>query len=67
VTEFLTTEELRDMTGARLARKQMAWLAERNVPFRYDGQRVKVLKVIAAEWDLLAARASQGPRLDLVR
>jgi hypothetical protein len=45
----------------------MAWLVERGVPFRFDGARVRVLRVVAAECEILAGRASQGPRLDLVR
>lgn len=58
VQPFLTPAELREITGARLARKQVAWLAERAVPFRFDGHRLYVLRVIAQEWELLGSRAA---------
>jgi hypothetical protein len=66
-TDILSAAELRELTASNSARKQMAWLAERGVPFRFDGARVRVLRVVAAECEVLAGRASQGPRLDLVR
>jgi hypothetical protein len=66
-TDILSAAELREMTDSNSARKQMAWLVERGVPFRFDGARVRVLRVVAAECEILAGRASQGPRLDLVR
>jgi hypothetical protein len=65
--DLLSAAELREMTASNAARRQMAWLAERGVPFRFDGARVRVLRIVAAECDVLAGRASQGPRLDLVR
>jgi hypothetical protein len=65
--DILSPAELREMTASNSARRQMAWLAERGVPFRFDGARVRVLRVVAAECDIMASRASQGPRLDLVR
>jgi hypothetical protein len=65
--DILSPAELKELTEANSARRQMAWLMERGVPFRFDGARVRVLRVVAAECDILQGRASQGVRMDLVR
>jgi hypothetical protein len=65
--DILSPAELKELTDSGSARRQMGWLAERGVPFRFDGSRVRVLRVVAAECDILAGRATQGPRMDLVR
>lgn len=54
VDKYLSEDELRRLTDARAATKQLRWLAAHRVPCRFDGGRVYVLRAFAEEFDLLA-------------
>lgn len=67
-SEFLTREELRDLTGAGRAQAQARWLAEKGLPHRVDGRRVIVSRHHVRQW--LAGESlvlSAGPNWDAVR
>jgi hypothetical protein len=52
--KYLSANELRRLTEARAASKQLRWLASHRVPCRFDGGRVLVLRVLAEEFELMA-------------
>jgi hypothetical protein len=62
MTEYLSPEELADLTGSRSAIAQMKWLWREGMMFRFNGRSVYVLRVVAKE-----VRAPAEARLDLVR
>lgn len=61
-SEFLSSDELRELTDASRAGKQAAWLEENHVPYRHVGTRVLVSRMHIRAW--LEGRAivtSKGP------
>lgn len=66
-SEFLSADELHDLTDFKQSGKQAEWLRERGIPHRLDGRRVIVSRHHAREW--LAGRAvvsSNGPNWSAV-
>lgn len=53
--DHLSADELFRITDSKQARRQIAWLHAHRVPFRFDGKEVKVLRLVAQEWELLSA------------
>lgn len=50
MSEFLSTTELRDLTGLARIEKQAAWLTFRGIPHKKDGARVIVSRVHVQSW-----------------
>lgn len=50
MSEFLSTTELRDLTGLARTEKQSAWLTFRGIPHKKDGTRVIVSRVHVQSW-----------------
>jgi len=62
VTEFLTADELRTLTGYKAAPKQAAWLREQGIAHRQVGGRIIVSRVHTQAWlEGRPVRASSGP------
>lgn len=49
-TEFLSRDELRDLTGVARAAAQGRWLTEKGVPHHVDGRRVIVSRHHVRLW-----------------
>lgn len=65
--EFLTPEELRNLTGHARAGAQDGWLAERGIPRQRDGARVIVSRVHVRAWlEGKPVVSSNGPNWEAV-
>jgi hypothetical protein len=65
---FLSSDQLRELTGRARRAGQRQWLADNGLPFRADGARVLVARYHVLDW--LAGRAiapSRGVDLSGVR
>lgn len=58
-SEFLSSDELHDLTGYSQPVKQAPWLRDQGIPHRVDGRRIIVSRHHAREW--LAGRAVVTP------
>lgn len=58
-SEFLSPDELRDLTGFAQPAKQGPWLRDQGIPNRVDGRRIIVSRYHAREW--LAGREIVAP------
>lgn len=50
MTEYLSTQELHQLTGYARATQQGSWLAANRIPFKKDGTRVIVSRVHVQSW-----------------
>lgn len=50
MTEYLSTQELHQLTGYARAAQQGSWLAANRIPFKKDGTRVIVSRVHVQSW-----------------
>jgi hypothetical protein len=50
LSEFLSVDELRDLTGAARATKQAAWLKDQSIPHRLVGRRVIISREHVRSW-----------------
>lgn len=66
MTDDLSPRELAEITGARSAARQAAWLARRGVPFRFGGGVVQVKRAVAKELPQWQQMRDAAPRMDLV-
>ena len=69
-TEFLSSAELRQMTGARGIEEQARRLEEDGVPFRRRGRAILVCRVHVRDWiagTLVARRPGGGINWNAVR
>ncbi len=65
--EFLSADEVRELTGYKHVKEQDEWLSTRAIPHRRDGKRVIVSRVHARAW--LEGRpvvSSNGPNWNAV-
>ena len=62
MTEHLSPEELAELTGSRGVLAQMRYLWQNEIPFRFGGRRIYVLRAVMRD-----IRAPSEARLDLVR
>lgn len=66
--EFLTPEELKDLTQARTSVKQQAMLTAEGIPFRVVRSRLLVSREHVRDWLRGIARPpSRAPRIDLAK
>lgn len=62
MTEFLSSEELRQLTGFKVAGKQAAWLTEQGIAHRQVGNRIIVSRVHTQAWlEGRPVRTNSGP------
>lgn len=50
LSEFLASNELRELTGYVHARQQAAWLSERGIPHKLEGRRVVLSRLHVRGW-----------------
>lgn len=50
MTEYLTTQELHQLTGYARSAQQAAWLKFRSIPHRPDGSRIIVSREHVRAW-----------------
>ena len=50
MTEYLSSQELHQLTGYARATQQSAWLKFRGIPFKQDGARIIVSRVHVQSW-----------------
>lgn len=62
MNEYLSPEELADLTGTRGLFSQAKWLLKEGIMFRFNGRNIYVLRAVAKE-----VRQPMEARLDLVR
>ena len=68
MSEYLSLQELHQITGYARARQQAAWLAEQRIPHRLDGRRVILSRLHVQAW--LQGRnsvTSGGPNWGVVK
>jgi hypothetical protein len=68
MSEFLSSQELRELTDCAQREAQKAVLAREGVPFKEVGRRIVVSRLHARLWlEGKPVRSGSGLRLDLVR
>lgn len=50
LSEFLSDDELRELTSYKPSRRQAEWLSEHGIPHRVEGRRVIVSRVHVRGW-----------------
>lgn len=66
-SEFLSPDELHDLTDFVQAGKQAAWLKEHGIPHRLDKRRIIVCRVHVRAWvEGRAVVSSNGPNWSAV-
>lgn len=50
MTEYLSTEELRGLTGWVQRNRRLQWLAQRGIPHQQDGGRIIVSRIHVQRW-----------------
>lgn len=64
MSEFLSPQELHDLTGFARAAELVDWLKDHHIPHQRDGKRVIVSRVHARAWlEGREAVASNAPNL----
>lgn len=67
MTEYLTSEELHQLTGYARPTSQATWLKDKNVAHRLDGRRVIVSRLHVQAWLEGRNIAFGGIRMELVK
>jgi len=68
MSEFLSPQELHDLTGFARAAEQDGWLKDHHIPHQRDGRRVVVSRIHARDWlEGREAVASNAPNLSALR
>lgn len=68
MSEFLSPQELHDLTGFARAAEQDEWLKDHRIPRQRDGRRVVVSRVHARAWlEGREAVASNAPNIAAIR
>jgi hypothetical protein len=58
-SEWMSADEIRELTDLRQAPKQAQWLEDRGIPHRLEGRKVKLSRVHVRAW-LEGARLNVG-------
>lgn len=68
MTEYLTAEELQQLTGYTQHGKQAAWLKAKGIPHQVDGSRVIISREHVRAWlEGKPASVRNGMNIDAIR